>query len=541
VKEAVSFRTIKSHWLVLGLALYFTFTLNMSLWRSVSELIELTNGVMWLFAFSIPCVLLAIFLFIFTLIVIPWFGKPLIAMLLLLSAITNYFMFTLGIQFDVDMIRNIFETNVREASDFLTWGNFFWIFLSGILPVCLLIAVKIRYHSFKREISIRLLLIIISVSVIGGSVAALSKEYAPFLRNNGSIIRKQVNPFNYIRASTKYFQGLSFAQREFIWLDREPRLKLRQDEKNEILIFILGEAARAANFSLHEYARKTNPLLSQQDIIYFKNTTACGTATATSVPCIFSHQGRKKFDVVDAKITQNLLDIIHAAGYDVLWLENDNGCKGVCNRVPTEDMVKIGNPEFCERNFCRDEVFLPRLNEKLKNITGNTAIFLHAMGSHGPSYYQRYPEKFRKFTPTCDTSSIQNCSNEAIVNTYDNTILYTDYIISSIIDNAKEFSDMNVGVMYVSDHGESLGEHGIYLHGFPFSIAPKEQTHIPFLFWMSETTQKDENIDLACLKTKAAHDSFTHDHIFHSVLSFLGVKTTIFRSELDIFHGCREE
>jgi lipid A ethanolaminephosphotransferase len=163
------------------------------------------------------------------------------------------------------------------------------------------------------------------------------------------------------------------------------------------------------------------------------------------------------------------------------------------------------------------------------------------MGSHGPSYYQRYPKKFRKFTPTCDTSNIQDCSRETIVNTYDNTILYTDYIISSIIDIAKNFSDMRIGILYVSDHGESLGENGIYLHGFPFSIAPKEQTHVPFLFWMSDVTQKNMHIDYACLKTKAAQNAFTHDHIFHSVLSFLGVKTPFFRSEFDIFQGCREK
>jgi lipid A ethanolaminephosphotransferase len=179
---------------------------------------------------------------------------------------------------------------------------------------------------------------------------------------------------------------------------------------------------------------------------------------------------------------------------------------------------------------------LPILEEKIKNQNKNMMIVLHMMGSHGPSYYQRYPEAFRKFMPTCDTSDIQKCSHEEIVNTYDNTILYTDFILSSVIDIAKKFSDRKIAIIFVSDHGQSLGENGTYLHGLPYAIAPQEQKHIPVMLWLSDVAQN--RIDHACMKEKANNIPILHDHIFHSVIGLMQIKTSLLDQSLDIFQGC---
>jgi len=251
---------------------------------------------------------------------------------------------------------------------------------------------------------------------------------------------------------------------------------------------------------------------------------------------MFSHKDRREFDVEEAKYAQNLMDTLSMADYEILWLENDSGCKGVCDRVPTEDVVKIGSKEHCEKDYCRDEVMLARLEERIKNHDKNEVIVVHSMGSHGPSYYRRYPEAFRKFTPTCDTADIHRCSRDEIVNTYDNTILYTDYFLSSIIDIARRFPDKEVSILYASDHGESLGENGIYLHGLPYAFAPQEQKHIPFFLWLSDLLKK--RVNYVCLETKAANEPVSHDHIFHSILGFLNVKTSLFDPSLDIFQGC---
>lgn len=255
-----------------------------------------------------------------------------------------------------------------------------------------------------------------------------------------------------------------------------------------MLVLIVGETARAQNFSLYGYEKNTNPLLSEnKEIITFKDVSSCGTATAISLPCMFSHLDKKQFNLTDANFTQNLLDIAKLAGYDVIWKDNDDGCKKVCNRVHKID-AKIGNKQpFCFGNYCHDDILLDGLNEELNNINKDTLIVLHTMGSHGPTYYKRYPEQFKKFTPTCDTANLQDCTQEQIINTYNNTIVYTDYIISSVIDILKNQKQLETAMLYVSDHGESLGENNIYLHGLPYAIAPKEQKQVPMILWLSDT------------------------------------------------------
>ena len=183
---------------------------------------------------------------------------------------------------------------------------------------------------------------------------------------------------------------------------------------------------------------------------------------------------------------------------------------------------------------------LEGLEEKIAKLQRNSIIILHTMGSHGPTYYKRYPDSFKKFTPVCETADIQDCTQEQIINTYDNTIVYTDHIISSVINILKRHPEFQSSLIYVSDHGESLGENGIYLHGLPYSIAPDEQTKIPFLLWLSDTKKRFGNIDESCIKIAAAKNKFSHDNLFHSVLGLTNTQTTVYKPELDIFAACRK-
>jgi lipid A ethanolaminephosphotransferase len=529
---------IASERLILLLAVWFGFALNLGFWRFIAERIEITGGAMLWFAISLLLFALVVFVWIFSLLLVNPVAKPLIVFLMLLSSAANYGMFRLGIYIDSDMMRNVLESNAREAADFLTPGALLWVFATGVLPAAALALARVEYRSFRREATTRLIFAAAGLTLLACIAATAGKEYAAFFRNHNQA-RKLVNTINYVYATVRHFQRQAESERAFVRLDASVRAAPWPNSEKTVLIFILGETARAASFSLQGYARETNPLMSRQDIVYFRNAYSCGTATAVSVPCLFSHAGRREFDVDTARHTQNLLDVLADGGYEILWRENDDGCKGVCARAPTEDVTKPGDPRHCEKNYCRDEVLLEGLEEKVKNAPGNLAIFLHAMGSHGPSYYRRYPERFKRFTPTCDTPDIQNCSREAIVNTYDNTILYTDYIVSSVIEVAKKFPQLEIGVIYVSDHGESLGENGAYLHGLPYVIAPDEQKHIPLLFWFSDTMKRLDRIDENCLRRKAASEEVAHDHLFHSIVSLLEVETSLYRPEWDIFNGCR--
>jgi lipid A ethanolaminephosphotransferase len=384
---------------------------------------------------------------------------------------------------------------------------------------------------------------LVGILAVGACGFGFYKECASYGRNHRKC-KNIINIVNFTAGTISYIniKKARFVKREFVELDKNPQILDYQKDTgtHKVVVFIVGETARSANFSLHGYERKTNPLLEKQDIAYFKDATACGTSTAVSVPCMFSHLERKNFDVSDAEFTENLVDLAQKAGYHVIWRDNDDGCKGVCRRIKDlKDMQETKHPVYCNGKDCLDQILLDELMDIFPKIKQNTLIVLHAQGSHGPAYYKRYPDKFKKFLPTCDTSDIKDCSLDQIVNAYDNTILYTDYIISQAIDIAKKYPKLESSVIYVSDHGESLGENNIFLHGMPFGIAPAEQKSVPMLVWMNENMKKWDHIDYNCLKLSAEKNAYSHDNLFHSLLGLMAIKTSAYDKRYDLFDACR--
>ena len=529
---------ISSRFLILTSALYFGLVLNCALWRYMFEKLTFSSFSDYALILVLPVLVCVPLYLAFNLLLLPKTAKPLLIVLLLISATTNYLMTNLGVYIDSDMVRNAFETNTREALDLVTWSGCLWVFLTGVVPAVTLLFTRVEFGSLKSEIKSRAVCVMIALAVTGLIGATSYKTLSAVGRNN-KIARKIINTQNYLYSTVRYVQRKRLAAKPFTLLDEKAAVTPYEDDYKTVLIFVLGETARAANFSLNGYEKQTNPLLEKQDIAYFKNVTSCGTATAVSVPCMFSSVPRAAFDVDDAPYTENLIDLLKKAGYDILWLDNDDGCKGVCQRVNHVEMKNTKHPKYCFGAYCHDEVLLDGLEDTLKNIKKDTVIFLHTMGSHGPTYFNRYPDSFKKFTPTCDTADMQRCTKEQIVNTYDNTILYTDFIVSSAIDVLKKFPQFEGGVIYVSDHGESLGENGAYLHGFPYVLAPKEQIEVPMLIWMSDTMKKWDYIDFACLKDSAARGVFSHDNIFHSLIGLLEIDTTEYDKNLDVFNSCR--
>lgn len=524
--------------LVAVLSAYFLLFLNISFWRFVFTHAEPSGLVGGLFMLSVPVLIFTLLYLSFSLLLLPYIGKPLLILLLIISAGVNYLMYQFGVFIDADMIRNTFETHPGEVKDLITLRSVLWLTALGIVPAVMLARIKIVFKPFWKETLGRLKrcgLLLLCLLIF---LPFVYKEYASFGRNNNQV-RRLVSPLNYIYATVRYFQIEHQKKRPFTKLDEAAEHVPYPDEEKTVFILVLGETARAMNFSLNGYARETNPKLKTQDIVNFPHVESAGTATAFSVPSIFSFTQRGDFSPTDAKYTENLLDLLQQTGYEILWKENDNGCKGVCQRVPTVEM-DLKDQRFCDGTYCRDEILLDGLEEYLANIKGEHAfIVLHTIGSHGPTYYRRYPPEFKKFTPTCDTEEIQTCTQEQIINTYDNTILYTDHIVSSVIDILKKFPHYASGLLYVSDHGESLGENGVYLHGLPYSIAPKEQTSVPMVLWMSEVMKKSDHIDYDCLKKKAAEGNFSHDNLSHSLLSLMEVDSKWYDKKMDFFEGCR--
>ncbi|MDR1008250.1 MAG: phosphoethanolamine--lipid A transferase [Campylobacteraceae bacterium] len=532
---------VDSSFLIISLTLYFSFVLNITFWIYIYTHVDITGFSVGLFVCTLPFFIFAPMCIIFNILMIPFLGIFIASFLMVISAAASYMMYSYGVYIDSDMIRNVFETNTREAVDLMTPSFVLWTFFLGVVPSIFLFLVKVKYRSLKDELKRRLFMIFLSLIIVIAITVLSYKEYASFGRNNNQV-RKLIIPVNYIYSVWKYFKIESLANRNFEKLDPEAQLIPHKDSALTVIIMIMGETARAQNFALSGYRKNTNPTLVKEDIIYFNDVTSCGTATAISVPCIFSNMNRKSFDTTSAKFTENVLDLAKELGYNVFWRDNNDGCKGVCDRVNNEVMIKtLSSNKYCDDKSCYDEVLLDGLEEYLRDIKQDTFIVLHTMGSHGPSYYKRYPDKFRVFGPTCDTAQIQDCTKDEIVNTYDNTIVYTDYIISQTINILKKFSNYESGLLYVSDHGESLGEKNIYLHGLPYAIAPKEQTSVPMILWMSENMKKYDHIDYNCMKNDAKTKSYSHDNLFHSILGLLKIKTKVYDKNLDMFESCRTQ
>lgn len=531
--------SVSSTAFIAAVSAYFTFFLSIKFWLYIFEKVEIDSIKDFLFGCTLPFFIYIPLLWFFSLTVVPKLGKWAVMILLVLSAASDYALQNLGIVINSDMIRNFAETNLREASDFFTFYSVCYVFVVGIVPAILVFFADIRFSSFKNELKTRLLAFFISLALVGASAAAFYKEYVSFGRNNKEV-RYYINTFNYIYAVGRYYKRAADANRKFVILDASPTINPNKSAEPRVVVMIVGETARAQNFSLYGYAKNTNPLLSERnDIIVFDDVYSCGTSTAISLPCMFSQLPKKKFSVTDALYQQNLLDIAKLAGYDIIWKDNDDGCKKVCDRIGKIDACAGNKQPYCFGDYCYDDILIDGLDDTLKSVKKDTLIVLHAMGSHGPTYYKRYPDKFKLFTPTCDSANLQDCTQEQIINSYDNTIAYTDYVISSVIDILKQNPQLQASMLYVSDHGESLGENNLYLHGLPYAIAPDEQKKVPMILWLSETTQNNLNIDRKCLQTEAKKQTFSHDNYFHSVLNLLDISTSAYNPDLDLFHMCR--
>jgi lipid A ethanolaminephosphotransferase len=254
---------------------------------------------------------------------------------------------------------------------------------------------------------------------------------------------------------------------------------------------------------------------------------------------MFSPMDHANYDGEAARHSESLMDVLSRAGVKVLWKDNDEGCKGVCDRIPTIEILPKDFPEDCALGTCFDEVMLRNLDQEVSDKAQNQLIAFHLMGSHGPTYYKRYPEAHRAFGPDCPRSDIENCTAEELVNTYDNTIRYTDYVVAQLVEKLKTYQDrFNTVLLYVSDHGESLGEGGLYLHGAPYVFAPDEQTHVPMMMWMSQGYQTAQEIEADCLGAAAQNAAFSHDNLFSTVLGAMNVSTALYQQQKDILATC---
>lgn len=520
---------------------YIVLILNLPFLLKISTAITSLNNYNIWFLLSLPIFLLCLSLLIQGVLAFRWITKFVLILTVICAALIFYATLTYGIVFDYGMVQNTVETDTAEALSYVNIYAIVFFLIFAVIPAWLIYTVQLTYKPFVKELLTRIKLLSVSLMavVIIGSI--FSSNYSSVGRNNKDLI-SYITPYKMFDASFKFVRDRYFyPPLKFQVLDTKPSIE-RTNHKKHVTVLVLGETARSTSFSLNGYEKETNKYTNKLGVVSFSNVTSCGTATAVSVPCMFSRLNKNNYDKRRAISQQNVVDIVRLAGADVLWISNNNGsCKGVCTRVPSKKIVTDKSNPLCDGEYCYDEVLLKPLKEKLNNLTNeNTLIVLHMIGSHGPTYFKRYPESKRIFTPDCQRSDIQNCTHEQLINSYDNTIAYTDYVLSQVIaeiDNLAVTHNVETSMLYVSDHGESLGEKGAYLHGLPYAFAPDEQTHVPMIYWNDD---KQTDFNLSCLDG-ITQQALNHDNIFDTVLSMMSVRTKTYRPNNDPFIHCKSQ
>ncbi|MGH8416359.1 MAG: phosphoethanolamine transferase [Pseudomonas sp.] len=536
-------RPVTSTRLVMLSSLCLVLFYNLATWHALVGLTQLQGIKAVAFYISFAFFLWAAITLLLTLVSFRPTLKPVLSLVALCSAAAAYFMNTYGVSIDTTMMENVLETNPGEVKALLSGKLFLYLGVLGALPITLIWLIPVTYRRVLPGLVNKVLVCIGCVLVMAASVGLFYSTYAPIFRDEDALTHF-INPTNYIYAVGKLTKQTvaikETVQIQTVGADSVLSPEARQRPKKSLMIFVVGETARADHFSLNGYARDTNPELKKQDILNFTQVASCGTSTAVSVPCMFSKFPRTDYSDKKGKTYEGLLDMLQRAGLQVVWLDNNSDCKDTCVRVPHSDIPKNQASPFCDGQNCLDESLLVGLQEYIDSLTGNAIIVLHSDGSHGPEYYDRYPKSLERFTPVCHTNQLGSCTSDELKNVYDNTILYTDHFLSQTIELLKRNQDkVDTSMIYVSDHGESLGENGIYLHAAPYAIAPVAQTHVPMVMWFGHSTLEDADIDRSCLANKQNQAGLSHDYMFHSVLGLLGVNTTEYQPTLDIFHSCK--
>ncbi|MDE1156983.1 MAG: phosphoethanolamine--lipid A transferase [Neorhizobium sp.] len=519
------------------IAAYLLFAANHTLWEKLGKYLgasSFTVGAFYLGTYATLFALITIFS-------VKYLMKPFAILMIWIAAAAAWFMDQFSVVIDKDMIRNAAETTGGEAGNLLTPDYALHLLLFAGLPTLVILIVRIRHRTFFRKLAWNTLTAFACLAVVIAVFATNTKAIMLAHREHRDLF-SAVNPIGPVVSAIEYaVQANEEAHMVIAPLGTDAKLMpaIGGMAKPRVTIVVAGETARSYNFSLNGYKRDTNPELAKRGVIYFPDTESCGTSTAVSIPCMFSPFTRAGYSHSRAAGSESLMDVLTHAGIKTEWWDNNTGSKGVATRIKTLELENSTDPRFCSEGECQDQVLMEGLDAWLDGVTKDSVLVLHQIGSHGPTYHKRYPDQFKRFTPDCQAAEPTNCSDAELMNAYDNTIVYTDHILATVIDALKARGDRLAGAMiYASDHGESLGENGVYLHGAPYFMAPKEQTHVPFLVWADHDFARSMGLDMSCLQ-KTTAQPHSHDNWFPSILSMMNVKTSVYDPKLDLFGQCR--
>ncbi|MCO8070532.1 phosphoethanolamine transferase [Acinetobacter lwoffii] len=526
------------------LAIWLGLILNFAFYQKIHEFTPYANLKAGLLLAATALIIIAFYNLVLQWLNWKWNAKILASVLIILGGFSAYFVNSLGVVITPDQIQNMLQTDAREVRDLWSMRLIIWTLGFVIFPLGIVWMLQIQPTSTGHQLVHKSLSSVVSLGLILGLLFCFYVDYAAIFREHRDL-KGMLSPQNSIASTLSYYKKKApKANLPLVAFGEDAHLlqQAQMQEHPKLMVLVVGETARAESFALNGYARNTNPELSKLAVINFNQVSSCGTATAVSVPCMFSGMSRETYDEQLASHREGLLDIAQRAGYQVTWIDNNSGCKGACDRVQKYQIPAQLKQKWCDAGGeCFDEILVDSLKDYLAHLDKNNPtpqlIVLHQMGSHGPAYYKRSKAPYQPFQPTCNTNAIQGCSTEELKNSYDNSIVYTDHVLAQIIETLKQQTQYQTGFWYLSDHGESTGEHGLYLHGAPYSMAPTQQTHVPMLMWFSDAWKQQNIQQISCLKGQT-NQARSQDHLFPSLLSLLDIKTQVIEAKNDMLAQC---
>lgn len=465
--------------------------------------------------------------------------KPTIAVTMIAAAVLGYFTNDMGVVFDKEMLRNVMDTfgerNAGEALELGSWALLRHVFIFGLLPAFAVTRVEVRPSRPVRGLASRVIAVLAGFALFTG-LALSNYKYISYFAVEHRDLRVNVIPVYPLISAVKIAQIAWHTEPEFTVIGVDA-VQDKPTDRRTVGIMVVGETARSDHFSLNGYERVTNPMLERQQDLLFFDVHSCGTSTAYSVPCMFFLRGHERYSPDLAKAESNVLDVLQSVGVRTVWIDNNSSCKHVCDRIESANLRQNETGDGTPPNSIYDMALVREMQRYIDDTDDDLLIVLHMMGSHGPAYSRRYPAQFARFLPFCDKQSPTECPVGDVVNAYDNSIVYTDYVLSQIIGIlGNRADDFDSFMVYASDHGESLGEDGIYLHGMPYRLAPRAQTEVPLVVWLSEKYRLDHA--LPAQNAEAASD-LSHDYIPHTLLGLFDVEGDAYLPEYDLFRSTR--
>ena len=537
--------TLTSGQLVVAASLFWTLAFNGAFFSAATNGRQAGDASAWGLAFALAGGLVALNVFLGGMLAHRHTVKPLLAVLTMAAAAGSWFIGAYGAVLDPSMLRNVLRTDVAEAGELVNVRFLLHMALYALLPVLLLWRVRVVRQPWGRALASRIALLLGSLLVLVGLIWSVFQPLSSLTRNHREL-RYMVTPANLLwsTGSVLLADARGAARlREPIGLDAQAGPSWAARTRPMVVVVVVGETARAANWGLNGYSRQTTPELAQAGVVNFTDVTGCGTNTETSLPCMFAPVGRRSYDETRIRGQQSLLHVLARAGVATDWRDNQSGCKGVCEGLPMQIIDTKAASGLCDGNRCLDEVLTQDLALRLKQAKGTQLWVLHMLGNHGPSYFRRYPPAFAHFQPECRNDDLRQCTQEQVVNAYDNALLYTDHVVATTIRTLQTAAaDVDTALVYVSDHGESLGERGLFLHGLPYALAPDVQKRVPMVWWNSAGFERASGLDGGCLMASIAAQArkpVAHDHLFHTLLGALDVRTALHEPSLDLTQPCR--